>query len=204
MIKVDLKNADILEFLHGYSSWFMMRDLLFFRDMCEHRDPEEVDRIVSDEELANVMVDANHVGFPLDAKAISVDGFKNPEIRSMAEKFKREFKYKIGAKHTAFNCFYPEDGFISWHTNENAPGKNLILSYSSDGLSFFKFLDPTTNEIVTIQDEIGWNAKMGNFGPSKEDRVWHCARNYGPRITVSYIIDDWSMWDDLKEELETE
>lgn len=207
MKKVDLRNSEILSILHEYSDWFFSEGVnqINPRDIPQDRTQEEIDRIVSDEERDRVAEDPNHIGFPLDARAVSLNDITNDSpLGQRIKDFKHRFRRMLGARDSALHFYYPEDSFISWHTNENAAGKNLILSYSSDGRGFFRFMDPVTEEIVTIQDEKGWNAKMGNFGDTKDTRVWHCARNYGPRLTISYIIKNEAMWEDLKEELEEE
>lgn len=203
MTKVDLKNPELLELLHSYSDWFFAQEDLGL-GVREERDPEEIDKIVSDEELNNVKNDPNHIGYPLDTRSIPLDQIHHGELGKKAKEVKLKFRRFLGAKQSTLHFYYPENSFISWHTNENCAGKNIILSYSTDGLGFFKFQDPITNEIITIQDEKGWNAKMGEFGPDMENRVWHCARNYGPRITIAYVIDNEALWSDLKEELEDE
>ena len=103
------------------------------------------------------------------------------------------------------SSIYPPEGFIGWHTNSNKPGYNVIFTFSETGKGFFRYKDPRTKEIVTIQDEPGWTAKAGYFGSTDNDIFWHCAKNYleGPRLTCSYVFnskEDQKHFIDLIEE----
>jgi hypothetical protein len=94
-------------------------------------------------------------------------------------------------KHTALATVYPPGGFISWHNNANAPGHNMIFTWSEKGDGWFKYWDPKKEEIVTMQDEPGWNAKIGYFGSYSDgwnNICYHAA--YAPeayRMTVSFV-----------------
>ena len=35
--------------------------------------------------------------------------------------------------------YYPKDGYIDWHTNENIQTYNAICTYSEEGKSFFEY-----------------------------------------------------------------
>lgn len=103
---------------------------------------------------------------------------------------------ELGVKGHALAQIYPPGGFIGWHNNADASGYNLIFTYSLEGKGWFRYIDPHTNEQVTIQDQPGWNLKAGYFGSYDEDHlVYHCAATQCWRMTISYImgfnVDYW-------------
>lgn len=98
----------------------------------------------------------------------------------------------VSSSERTLASIYPPDGFIGWHTNSNRPGYNIIFTFSETGNGFFRYKDPVSKEIITIQDKPGWTAKAGYFGNSSKDIFWHCAKNgkSGPRLTCSYVFNN--------------
>lgn len=90
----------------------------------------------------------------------------------------------------ALAAVYPANGYMSWHTNADAPGYNVLLTWSEKGNGFFRYQDPVTKEIITMQDKSGWNCKVGYFGKHAEtDKLfWHCCGTAELRITVAWIF----------------
>jgi hypothetical protein len=90
----------------------------------------------------------------------------------------------------ALSAVYPANGYMSWHTNADASGYNVLLTWSETGNGFFKYQDPITKEIVTMPDKPGWNCKVGYFGGYREkDKLfWHCCGTAELRITVAWIF----------------
>jgi len=102
----------------------------------------------------------------------------------------------LGARNNAVMMYYPKNGFMGWHHNANAPGYNILMSYSTDGDGYFRYRDPVTKEVVTMPDKKGWTIKVGYYGGwGEDDKIyWHCARTKNPRITLGFIIPDENMW----------
>jgi len=109
----------------------------------------------------------------------------------------------LSTKHNALCAVYPPEGFISWHNNQNAPGFNLIFSYSENGQGWFDYVHPETKEVIRCQDEPGkWTCKAAYFGSFEEPdkRLYHAASSGGEwRTTVSYIFDWTEAGADLRE-----
>lgn len=120
--------------------------------------------------------------------------------------FKRDFTHTLrdlndkmmnflSVKHNALAAIYPPGGFISWHNNANAPGYNLIFSYTENGTGWFDYIHPETKEVVRCQDKPGtWTCKAAYFGPydQPENLLYHAASSEDEwRVTVSYVFD-WS------------
>lgn len=118
----------------------------------------------------------------------------------------------IGYKFCALKMFYPEDGYIAWHTNWNVPGYNCLFTWSN-GNGYWRHLDSTQEEkgsimpdpdkhLVHLQDKDGWHCKLGYYGEKQEHNriMWHSAYG-GPRITLGFVVFDENIWDDIVEEI---
>lgn len=81
--------------------------------------------------------------------------------------------------------FYPENGYMSWHTNEDAPGLRLYLSYTEyEGESFFIYRDG--GKIIKDPDLKGWTAR--EFEINSKSPLWHSVYADKPRISVGFRI----------------
>ena len=105
---------------------------------------------------------------------------------------------ELGVQHSALSTLYPPQGFIGWHNNASASAYNLIFTWSEKGDGWFKYVDPKTQEVVTVQDEKGWNLKAGHFGTyGSGDVVYHAASTNCYRMTLSYVLGhDENYWQD--------
>ena len=175
-----------------------------------------------------------HDGYPPDSlgydlnemtinKTIKHDGHKfTTEERKVLDRYiemsrfvDEEIGHSIGFRDSALKMFYPDNGYIAWHTNWNAAGYNCILTWS-DGSGYWRHLDSTDEEpgsirpdpdkkLVHIQDEPGWHCKLGYYGKKEEHNkiVWHAAYG-GPRITLGFIVFNVNIWNDIVDELTSE
>jgi hypothetical protein len=183
-----------------------------------------------------------HDGYPPDSygydlneltisKMIQHDGHKfSPEERKNLDLYIEKSRWvdenighAIGFRDSALKMFYPEDGYIAWHTNWNAAGYNCLFTWS-DGSGYWRHINPEGSNSprpnlgqnieewsqdnpnwVHIQDEPGWHCKIGYYGKKDEHEriVWHSAYG-GPRITLGFIVYDKNIWDDIVEELTSE
>jgi len=134
------------------------------------------------------------------------------EAREMSDQLDSELQNILGAKVCALKMFYPAGGYIQWHTNWDAPGYNVIFTHSEKGLGYWRHVDstgatsvsPQMKNLVHVDDPKGWHCKVGYFGKKTEpDRVvWHAAFTAERRLTLSYIIYEKVIWDNLVEELD--
>jgi len=119
----------------------------------------------------------------------------------------------IGYKFCALKMFYPEDGYIAWHTNWNVPGFNCLFTWNPTGQGYWRNLDSTQEKegsilpdpdtkLVHMDDPVGWHCKLGYYGKKEEhDKImWHSAFG-GPRITLGWVVFDQNIWDDIVDEL---
>jgi hypothetical protein len=97
------------------------------------------------------------------------------------------------------SMWYPPFAYRLWHTNETQPGWRMyLLDFDeeiapSDTRSFFRYMNPHTTEIVTLQDR----PRMLRFFKVEqaEDRLfWHCIVNGAERNRWAFgfvVPDDW-------------
>jgi len=111
---------------------------------------------------------------------------------------------------------YPPNGYIPWHNNGNAPGYNILMHYSWGGDGGFHSYH--NGEIIDYPDKDNeWIARAGRFestegtgmvgddtiSVSQKDASWHCADTKCWRLTVSTIINNKDIWEDVIEEMES-
>lgn len=86
-------------------------------------------------------------------------------------------------------AYYPPDGFIDWHTNQNVNYYNAICTFSLSGNSGFEYKN-TENNVVSISDSVGWAVKKTFWGSSPV--TWHRAYSNDQRITCTFSSSDES------------
>lgn len=118
-------------------------------------------------------------------------------VNTALKKFGNKLQRRLCAQGNALFAIYPPGGYIGWHHNGNAPGYNILFSYSQDGKGWFKYYDYADKEIKTIYDEPGWNVKVGYY-PNQEaepERVyWHSAYTENTRVSIAFIVNDRDLW----------
>jgi hypothetical protein len=80
-------------------------------------------------------------------------------------------------------AMYRPRGFVGWHNDVDIPGWYFMISYSPEGLGFFKYVDPDTKEIIKKDDVKGWNYVNFSVGTTPETHYWHCALAPSLRFT---------------------
>lgn len=93
----------------------------------------------------------------------------------------------------ALFTYYPINGFIGWHDNSNIPGYTILFNHSVGGRGFYRYVDPNTKEVVTINDTPGWSCKTGYYGNGKTS-VFHCASTEEPRWSIAFRFKDKQEW----------
>ena len=211
MREISLNNPELRSMLYTFSDWFYQQDLTVFHEESTKNEPNPY--CVSEEYLNKLIAkDYKHVGYPEEMRGIEISEktLNRPEFFHFREPIRKilfSITSFIGARNNALTAFYPQDGYIGWHTNWNASGHNLIFSFSEKGGGFFKYLDPASQEIVEMIDPAGeWTCKAGYFGSyeEKENHFWHAAESNGStRLTFSNVIPHEDMWLDAIEEIES-
>ena len=144
------------------------------------------------EHLFNMMSNPDsHIGFPEHAYGFQVahGARSHPEIfEPLKMHTKNELVRIFGANNNSLTSYYPPYGYVGWHTNWNAFGYQLILTWSESGDGYFSYYDNETESIVTHHDREGWQARWYRFGRKDEPQhhCWHAAWTKSPRFTLAF------------------
>lgn len=147
-------------------------------------------------------------GFPEKTFGVDLSRFNPPHdsLRKALTKLDQDLIAWSGSRNNAVKMLYPKGGYMGWHHNANAPGYNIILSWSKGGSGYFRYQDPITKEIITLEDTPGWTCKCGYYGKfSEPDKIiWHCANAaQEERFTLGYIIPHEGMWNDMMDDIQS-
>mgnify|MGYP001337444706 CR=1 FL=1 len=101
-----------------------------------------------------------------------------------------DYVYKMFPKHSVIlsgRFWYPEGGYMGWHTNSDAPGKRIYLNYScEDRKSFFRYMDKD-GQVKTSWDQKGFTMREFDIGDS-HDRLWHCVYSNTNRLSFGFKV----------------
>ena len=207
---VDVKNPELLEILNQYAKLHTIAGFEENVHLNSAQHKRQRPYYVGEKYMQEIVDQGTkHEGFPDEMVGYN---FKLSEKSHMIFErdadpvFKRDFTHMLrdlnakmmnflSVKHNALAAIYPPGGFISWHNNANAPGYNLVFSYTENGTGWFDYIHPETKEVIRCQDKPGqWTCKAAYFGPYNEPEnvLYHAASSEDEwRITVSYVFD-WS------------
>lgn len=203
-------SEDLLAILEPYREWFFSQP-----DLDNLREPDRVhgktfETGTSEEYMREIIAkDGDHAGFPecaycCDISMVpSVPAHHKEKQRALNEQLIRF----LGARNNAVHVYYPENGFMGWHTNWNAHGYNILLTYNTEeNAGYFRYLDPVTKEVVTAWDPKGWSCKVGYFGRRSETNkvIYHSAGSSSKRLTLGYVIPHEDMWRSMIEDISGE
>lgn len=111
--------------------------------------------------------------------------FKYPHMDTLTE--------SLGALFSEYqflstgHFWYPDGGYMDWHTNHKSPGIRLYVVYADkDKASFFRYQDPVSKEIVTSWDKKGWNVRL--FYTSVAQPLWHCVNSSCNRLSLGWCL----------------
>lgn len=201
MKNVELNNPDLQQILDTFLTSLLKVDRSDFPyDHGKDFTPERACGIEYLQYMQSKPVD----GFPEVTRGVDMARFTPPTMSQPLKRLDEDLLAWSGSRNNAVKMLYPKGGFMGWHHNANAPGYNILLSWSKQGLGYFRYQDPVTKEIVTMQDTPGWTCKVGYYGPFHEkDRIyWHCASaEHEERLTLGYIIPHEGMWNDMIDDI---
>ena len=140
---------------------------------------------VSLEDLNNIKINYNDLNVAKDISD-NINRISYFKDNIYFENILKEIKKKY-PNHN-INCtglfLYPPNAYCGWHTNSNLLGNRLYLSYCvDDNKSFFRYIDPETNELCTKWEKKGWN--VNEFTVNTKKKLWHCV--YSSTIRLSII-----------------
>ncbi len=83
--------------------------------------------------------------------------------------------------------YYPESGFMGWHTNHDRPTDRLYVTYSSkESSSFFRYYE--NGKVVTDFDNKGVTVRRFAV-PGTKPYFWHCVGSACDRISIGFILE---------------
>tara|TARA_R110002096_G_scaffold69149_1_gene166375 strand:- start:45408 stop:46055 length:648 start_codon:yes stop_codon:yes gene_type:complete len=193
-----IKNKEVIEILERFRYLYLDKyDIVNSNtnDVFSERFKGEADKYTGDKHLSDIIgLKEKHEG----AASISYSSGLKPEHYKgdKPDEYRKDFidvdariKLELGLQCNALAQLYPPGGFIGWHNNANASAFNLIFTWSETGDGWFKYIDPSTNEMVTMSDQQGWTLKAGYFGQYGSGKVcYHGARTECTRMTISYVL----------------
>ena len=96
-------------------------------------------------------------------------------------------KIIVGASHSG-TYWYPKNGYMGWHTNENHSGQGrFYCNYAAENdKAFFRYQPAGTDEVVTSWDINGWTFRYFDLGDAPETRLWHCVYSNTDRISLGF------------------
>jgi len=197
MKTVPILNPELLEILNRFIPIF---EMIEFDKVAMDRDTSKRDEFCNEDYLKYIMGQGKqHSGFPgmMVGCEISPSNFscKNHdhwhEVTQPALAIKEDLQAWAGTRNNALSAVYPAGGFISWHNNANAPGYNVLFTWSSEGDGQFEYIDPITNEHVVVPDVKGWQCKFGYYGTyDEQDKLmYHAASTNCLRATIAYMFN---------------
>lgn len=203
MKTLEIKN----EYIIGILDTFLQSLLAVDRSVFPYGVPDITPEYACSQQYLDLMQDKRVTGYPEKTFGVDLMKYRSP-YQSLIEATRRldtDLLAWAGSRNNAVKMLYPKGGYMGWHHNANAPGYNILLSWSKDGLGYFRYQDPVTKEHVTLQDKPGWTCKVGYYGAFADpSRVyWHCASaEHEERVTLGYIIPHEALWENMCEDIQ--
>jgi hypothetical protein len=216
MLVVSKINPDLLNILTNFSDFFFNRDISHLEQLIgSNKGMRKVSiKEMADEATSNAYLEKAlespplEYGFPRHSWGLELvhdkEYINDTNLIETSRRTNEKLLDFFGARTNALQMFYPAGGYIGWHTNCNAKGYNIVISCNPGGDGYFVHYDHKTKNYNYFYDKPGWNIKAGYFGSDKEPEkmYWHAAKTNTPRITLSYIIYDKNIWEDMMDDIE--
>lgn len=191
--------SEIENKLYEFSDQFFSQDLNEIKGFAEKK--LDTQYAVSNEYLAEMKSRPDNVGFPEEAYGYDFKAFRHSsEWNQMMQDLDKSLMSFTGSNQNALKMYYPEGGYIGWHNNANAPGYNVLFTYSETGEGDFRYINPVTGELVVMPDIKGWSLKVGYYDTVKGNPLWHAAWTNCNRLNWGYVIHP-VLWDDFANEI---
>jgi len=205
MKQIELNNLELKRILNTF-----LEDLQKFpRNLMQYNKPSKKEftlDYVCGEKYLEHMQGKIVTGFPEETFGTNLMRNNIKGLEKSLQKLDNDLLAWSGSRNNAVKMLYPKGGFMGWHHNANASGYNILLSWSENGTGFFRYQDPVTKEIITMNDSPGWTCKVGYYGKFSEPEktYWHCAgAPHEERFTLGYIIPHKGMWENMTEDIES-
>jgi hypothetical protein len=192
---------DLTKHLYSFSDWFFKQDLSQGVQLA----PKKLDTqyAASQEYLDLMRARPDNVGYPEEAYGADfkhVGAYNTNVFHDRVRELDAALMAFTGSRNSALKMYYPPGGYIGWHNNANAPGYNILFTYSETGEGDFRYIHPQTGELVIMPDIKGWSCKVGYYDIVDGNPLWHAAWTNCNRLNWGYIIHPL-LWADLANEL---
>lgn len=112
--------------------------------------------------------------------------FNNINFDFLGKKIALEIKDRCKGYGLTGRIWYPENGYMGWHTNNDNQGHKLYCAFAKEGQkSFFRYRDPQTGEVNTSWDKQGWNFRIFKV---QSELLWHCVYSETDRFSIGYTL----------------
>ena len=208
MREVFLKNKEVLDRLNGFIKTIEGLDMSEL-DIKEIGDKDKVYATSKKylQLMLNKVEQKKFKGPPEIIKGIDISHIRGSPLigpwRDLANDVGINFAQELGVQQNALFCYYPEDGYIGWHDNRDAPGYTILFNWSKGGDAFYRYRDWKTGLVHTIHDRPGWTCKTGWYGPGDKS-TFHCALTNEPRWSIAFYARNETMRDQIIDQLEEE
>ena len=213
MKEIKIQNQNIIDILNECVWFYDNRDQL--KDIkCNHQDKNSEDYLNDTDKLKVIKAGSSHNGYPEILKGYNIRDYNgamfndksNSHIpKTFVDKYNdisKRLMTELAVRNNAVATLYPPSGFISWHTNANASGFNLIFTWSETGDGYFEYIDEN-GETVRLQDAKNeWVCRYGMFGEyfqTKHPIVYHAAYTDCWRMTLGFIFSKEDIAGDLQD-----
>jgi hypothetical protein len=146
----------------------------------------DIHGVASDRSISNVITfSARNIRDAVIDPA--VEQSRNMVDREIARLMKTLFRANGGLAVTSSgHLWYPPGSYMGWHTNSRVPGWRIYVNYAEqEGKSFFRYRDPDTGGIVTLNDR-HWNIRI--FKISRDKPLWHAVYSDTHRFSMGYMV----------------
>ena len=182
MQQIEIKNPVFQDLLNSIAEKIIFPDKYWKMDDVGF-DIEKTYHLATSTEYLKEMQEKGHNGPPHIHYSNSLRRYKFDQAW-VKVKLGVHFRVKI----MTLLSYYPPLGCVGWHSNFDMSGYNLLLTWSEEGDGFFRYQHPLRKTLVTIPDNKGWMVKMGKFGSTPEDELWHCASTRCRRASIGMIF----------------
>lgn len=192
---------DLTSSLYDFSDWFFEQDLQNNVKLSPKR--LDTQYAVSERYLNEMRSRKNNIGFPEELYGADFRDHEVYDTNHFHDKvmsLDKKLMAFIGSRNSALKMYYPPGGYIGWHNNANAPGYNILFTYSETGEGDFRYIHPQTQELMILPDRKGWSCKVGYYDVIEGRPLWHAAWTNCNRLNWAYIIHPM-LWVDLAGEL---
>lgn len=106
------------------------------------------------------------------------------EIKGLQD-FIKQLGFQTAEERISGCFFYPENGFMGWHTNYMRNDWRVYIVNSLKGDSFFRYIKD--GNIVTEYDPVGWSYRIFYVG-DVSNPYWHCVHGGSGRYSIGFRL----------------